>query len=159
MKKTTTKSTKSPAPATKPVTAAKAVAPAKAAVKTGATVPPIPVTKTGRTVPPIPVTKTGRTVPPIPAVKPVAATRVVTTITALIDVGYGNALFIRGEGPGLSWEKGIPLDSTADDKWSIALGESSRPVVFKFLINDVTWSAGDDYSVAPGTSITLTPSF
>lgn len=159
MKKTTNKSIKSPAPATKSVTVAKPVTPAKSTAKTGTTVPPIPVTKKGTTVPPIPVAKTGTTVPPIPAVKPIAPTRVVTAITALIDVGYGNTLFIRGEGSGLSWEKGIPLDAVADDKWSITLGESSRPVIFKFLINDVSWSIGEDYTVAPGTSITLTPVF
>jgi hypothetical protein len=137
MKKSTTKSTKSPAPATK--TAVSAAKPAS-------------VTKPA-------VTKIKAAVPPTIVVKPVAPTRLVTTITALIDVGYGNTLYVRGEGPGLSWEKGVPLDSTAGDKWTVTLPETERPVVFKFLLNDVTWSAGEDFTVAPGTSITLTPFF
>lgn len=43
-----------------------------------------------------------------PAVKTAPSSVVTTKIVALIDVGFGNTLYIRGEGPGLSWEKGIP---------------------------------------------------
>ena len=95
---------------------------------------------------------------PVPAAK-VKPTVVVTTITANVDVGFGNALYVRGEGAGLSWEKGLRMECVSDDQWSLALGESTRPFVFKFLINDETWSVGDDYTVAPGTRITLTPAF
>jgi hypothetical protein len=138
MKKSITKSTKSPAPATK--------------VAVSATPAPAAATKPA-------VTQIKSAVPPTVVVKPVAPTRLVTTITALIDVGYGNTLFLRGEGPGLSWDKGIALDSVANDKWTITFPESERPIVFKFLLNDVTWSSGEDFTVAPGTSITLTPVF
>src|SRR5579872_5239985 len=31
------------------------------------------------------------------------------TIEAKIDVGFGNTLYLRGEGPGLSWTQGVPL--------------------------------------------------
>lgn len=80
-------------------------------------------------------------------------------MVAQIDVGFGNTLYIRGEGPGLSWEKGVPLDCVADDKWSVSLAETSKPVVFKFLINDQTWCTGDDYVARPGTTLTVTPIF
>jgi hypothetical protein len=43
---------------------------------------------------------------PVPAAK-VAPTTVVTTISASFDVGFGNALYVRGEGAGLSWDKGL----------------------------------------------------
>jgi len=105
------------------------------------------------------VTKIKAAVPPSVVVKPVAPKPVVTSITALIDVGYGNTLFIRGEGPGLSWDKGIALDVVGDNQWKITLPESTRPVVFKFLLNDVSWSGGDDFTVAPGTSLSVTPMF
>jgi hypothetical protein len=139
IKKTSTKSTKSPAPATKSAPPVKSTAQPVAKTKTAA-----PFAKTAA---------------PFAAVKPVEAKRVATTITALVDVGFGNGLYIRGEGPGLSWDQGVRLDCLSDDKWSIALGESARPVVFKFLVNDTSWSAGEDYTVAPGTSITVTPVF
>jgi hypothetical protein len=94
-----------------------------------------------------------------PAVKPIASTRVATTIIAQIDIGFGNALYVRGEGPGLSWDRGVLMACLADNRWQAVLGESARPVVFKFLVNDLTWSAGEDYTVASGRSVTLTPVF
>ncbi len=96
---------------------------------------------------------------PAPAVKAVAAAGVETTIVAQIDVGFGNTLYVRGEGPGLSWEKGAPLDCIADDKWSLNLGETSRPVVFKLLLNDITWCGGEDFVAQPGTTVTVVPTF
>jgi len=82
-----------------------------------------------------------------------------TKIIALIDVGFGNTLYVRGEGPGLSWDKGVPLDCVIDDQWTFALKGVTKPVVFKLLINDLSWSAGEDYSVKPGESLTVTPTF
>ena len=70
-----------------------------------------------------------------------------------------NALFVRGEGPGLSWEKGLAMECVQDDLWRVTLAESARSYTFKFLINDTTWSAGPDFTAACGTSVTLTPEF
>ena len=94
-----------------------------------------------------------------PAVKKTEPKAVVTTITALIDVGFGNTLYLRGEGPGLSWEKGVPMNCLANDQWSMAVAESARPVVFKFLLNDETWCAGDDLVAEPGSTVTYKPEF
>src|SRR5688572_15731204 len=102
--------------------------------------------------------KTVKKTTPVPAAK-VVPTVVVTTISAGVDVGFGNALYLRGEGPGLSWDKGVRMECVSDDRWSLALGEAGRPFVFKFLINDETWSAGPDYTVSPGTTVTLAPTF
>jgi hypothetical protein len=94
-----------------------------------------------------------------PAVTTVASKPVQTTISARIDVGFGNALFVRGEGPGLSWEKGLPMQCVQNDLWRIVLAEAARAYTFKFLVNDTVWSAGPDFSAACGTSVTLTPEF
>ena len=102
------------------------------------------------------VRKTTKSAAPAVKVAPVA---VVTTITANFDVGFGNALYLRGDGPGLSWDKGVRMECVADDKWTISLGESVRPFVFKFVVNDEIWSTGEDYMVDPGVSVTLTPNF
>ena len=92
-----------------------------------------------------------------PAEKPaVQATR--TTIVAKIDVGFGNALYIRGEGPGLSWKKGLAMDCVADDQWTVAIRDALAPIIFKLLLNDITW-CDTDYSVEPGGSITIEPTF
>lgn len=108
-----------------------------------------------------PAKKTTKSVvktPTAPAA-PVAPRSVVTTITANVDVGFGNSLTLRGEGAGLSWDKGIRMECVADDRWTLTLGESARPIVFKFLINDQTWNVGGDYTVVPGSSATLRPTF
>jgi hypothetical protein len=112
---------------------------------------PAPKAAVSKPTPPKPVTA--------PAVKAVPSSVATTKIVAQIDVGFGNTLYVRGEGSGLSWEKGVPLDCVADDQWSLSLAETSRPVVFKFLINDLTWSLGDDYVAQPGSSVVLTPAF
>ncbi len=102
-----------------------------------------------------PAAKTVRKVPAKkPAVKPT-----LTTINALIDVGFGNTLYIRGEGSGLSWDKGLVMDCVADDKWVITLSDAVAPVIFKFLVNDITWCTGSDFVIGPGESVSLVPSF
>jgi hypothetical protein len=94
-----------------------------------------------------------------PAVKTPAAKKAFTVISAQIDVGFGNTLYLRGEGPGLSWDVGVALESVADDTWSISLPSNGKPVVFKFLINDLSWSVGSDYVVDSGAKVVLVPTF
>jgi hypothetical protein len=143
MKKTTT--AKTPAKSRTPATAATAAAPAPAPKFTGE-----PRVKAAPTT----VSKARNDDIVIVAAPPAA-----TVITAQIDVGFGNTLFIRGDGPGLSWEKGVPLGCTAVDRWTISLLVTTRPVVFKFLLNDKLWSLGEDYVVKPGGNATFTPKF
>ncbi len=82
-----------------------------------------------------------------------------TVIQANIDVGFGNTLNIRGEGPGLSWDRGQTMDCLKDDLWAFTIDAAAKPIIFKFLINDETWCTGDDYVVEPGNKITLVPAF
>ncbi len=136
--KPTTPAKPAPSPAKKPKTAAArkpaAVAPAPAVRDDSGLITPVVVSS-------------------------VTALPVPTTIVAQIDVGFGNTLYIRGDGPGLSWEKGTTMDCVADDKWSISLSETAKPVVFKLLINDLTWCTGDDYIAQPGSTVAVTPVF
>ena len=159
-KKTTSKSAKSPAPATKPA-AKKAPAPTKMKIAPAAVPTPAPAAKVAPAPAPVakaaPVVKAGPVA--LPAVKPVASNPVVTSISARIDIGFGNTLYLRGEGPGLSWDRGVAMECVADDLWRIALAETARAYTFKFLVNDLSWSVGPDYSVACGASVTLTPEF
>lgn len=155
MKKNTSKpAAKSPAPATKATPAAKsAVAATKTASATKTAAKPATKKKSAAPAAVEPVAA------PAPVVKPVTTKPVVTTITAQIDIGFGNALYLRGEGAGLSWDKGTLMTCVADSQWQLSLGESARPIVFKFLVNDLSWSAGEDYTIAAGSSVTLAPTF
>ena len=82
-----------------------------------------------------------------------------TVISVNVDVGFGNMLTIRGEGPGLSWDTGVVLDCVADDCWSITLPETTKPVIYKVLVNDISWSAGPDYVAEPGSNNIIKPTF
>jgi hypothetical protein len=93
------------------------------------------------------------------AVNPPAQKPPATVITALVDIGFGNTLFVRGEGAGLSWDGGVALASVADNKWEIALPATSSSIAYKLLINDVTWSMGEDFQVQAGSNVTVYPSF
>lgn len=100
-----------------------------------------------------------RKAPGAAVVKKTTPKAVDTTISARIDIGFGNSLYLRGEGPGLSWEKGVLMECTGDDRWTLKLRESARPIVFKFLRNDEVWSTGEDYSAKPGASAMFVPVF
>jgi hypothetical protein len=158
-KKSAAKSAKSPAPATKTAkSAAKPTpAPAPKAKKAAPAPKAAPAVKTKAAAPV--VAAAPAPVPAAPAVKPVAPKPVVTTISARIDIGFGNVLYIRGEGAGLSWDQGQLMANVEKDLWQVSLGESAQPVIFKFLVNDLTWNTGPDYTVASGASVTLVPEF
>jgi hypothetical protein len=81
------------------------------------------------------------------------------TITAAIDIGFGNTLFIRGSGAGLNWEKGKALAWTTGGAWTLILPAVDTPFAFKLLVNDATWSADPNYEAAPGDTVTVTPIF
>lgn len=148
MKKNPSKpAAKSPAPATKVVPAAK-LAPKPAAKSAGKKKIAVPAATLSAAAP----TR-------LRTVKTVATKPVVTTITAQIDIGFGNALYLRGEGAGLSWDRGLLMNCVNDSQWQLVLGESARPIIFKFLVNDLSWSTGEDYTVAAGGSVTLVPAF
>lgn len=82
-----------------------------------------------------------------------------TFISANIDIGFGNHLYIRGEGPGLTWEHGVAMDCVGANLWTTTVKNAAAPVVFKLLVNDLSWSVGNDFIAEPGQSLTVQPEF
>ncbi len=82
-----------------------------------------------------------------------------TTILAKIDVGYGNNLYIRGSGAGLTWNKGIPMHQVKNGEWVMIVSDPHENFAFKVLLNDKVWSEGSDYVAAPGDLVSITPKF
>ncbi len=123
------------------------------AAKTSASAPKPPVKTVKKTAAP------RKKVVAAPAVKAGPSKSAGTAITATIDIGFGNALYIRGEGASLSWDVGTLMNCVKDDTWSITLPETSKPIIYKFLINDLTWSAGPDYIAESGRKIAVNPAF
>jgi hypothetical protein len=88
----------------------------------------------------------------------VEAKSALTTIEVKLDVGFGNAVFLRGHGGPLTWERGVPLACVDAKTWRWS-GEARDPITFKLLINDQIWSAGNDLLIAPGQKIEVAPEF
>jgi hypothetical protein len=82
-----------------------------------------------------------------------------TTVAARADIGFGNLLFVRGDGPGLSWERGIPMTCNGSDTWEWTSNTASKAFSWKVLINDQIWSVGDDYQARPGERKEIRPEF
>jgi hypothetical protein len=152
-KKTATKTTTAPAVSAATPAVPASVSPAPAAVskplaKSVPTAPAKSVTPPpAKTVAPLKTTAPARVV----SVKP-------TTIEAKIDVGFGNQLFLRGQGAGLSWDQGIPLECVDSQTWRLTVPAQEK-LLFKLLINDSIWAKGEDVVVTPGQRVEITPAF
>jgi uncharacterized protein YoxC len=81
-------------------------------------------------------------------------------LLATAYIGIGNRLFIRGEGPGLTWEKGVPLQFVSIGKWRWETTETTATVTFKLYKNDtVECTALGEQAIAPGHLTEVTASF
>ncbi|HEY9174498.1 MAG TPA: hypothetical protein VI136_19615, partial [Verrucomicrobiae bacterium] len=81
-----------------------------------------------------------------------------TVIEAKIDVGFGNQLFLRGQGAGLSWERGEPLQCVDGQTWRWS-APTTDPLRFKLLLNDRIWAQGEDITADPGKCVGIAPRF
>lgn len=147
MKKTTKKSASVPAsvsPATKPVIASGAK--------------PTPAAARSKSITPVTLASKSATTS-VESGKPASPARFTsTTIEARIDVGFGNQLFVRGEGEGLSWDRGIPLECVDSQTWRLVVPAKDK-LQIKLLINDSVWAKGEDVVVTPGKRVELVPAF
>lgn len=73
-----------------------------------------------------------------------------TRLTVVSYVGIGNKLFLRGEGPGLSWDKGVPLKFVSIGRWRWETADASAPLTCKVYLNDRTESPGGTIILSPG---------
>ena len=81
-----------------------------------------------------------------------------TTIEATVDVGFGNNLFVRGQGAGLSWERGTPLTCVGPNRWRWS-ARIEDGLTFKLLLNDQNWAVGDNLVARPGARVEVSPRF
>lgn len=82
-----------------------------------------------------------------------------TIVEANFDVGPGDALFIRGQGDGLSWDKGQQLSPGFGGRWIWKTSNAKGKVLFKLLLNDKVWAKGKDVGVDAGKMIEVVPVF
>jgi hypothetical protein len=82
-----------------------------------------------------------------------------TVVVANVDVGFGNMLYLRGDAPGLSWKKGVPMDCESANSWSITMSGVKDAFEFKVLINDIHWAIGGNNLAKPGATNPTDSSF
>jgi len=81
-------------------------------------------------------------------------------LLATAYIGIGNRLFIRGDGPGLTWEKGVPLQFVSIGKWRWETTEAAAPITFKLYKNDtVECTALGEQLITPGHLTEVTAAF
>lgn len=117
--------------------------------------------KTVKQATPKAVTKTTKKTTVRKTTKKAAAKKAIskTTIAARVDVGFGNNLYIRGEGAGLSWDVGILMKNLSPYEWAWESKNASKPIEYKLLINDELWANGENqFAIAGDTAITA-PTF
>ncbi|MCD8481618.1 MAG: hypothetical protein LR015_02415 [Verrucomicrobia bacterium] len=83
----------------------------------------------------------------------------VTKVIAKVDAGFGNSVFIRGTGPGMSWDSGIAMSNVSADTWEWSSTSAKAAFECKLLLNDEIWASGEDILVSVGASVTVEPSF
>lgn len=59
-----------------------------------------------------------------------------TRLVVTAYIGIGNKLFARGEGPGLSWDQGVPLQFVSIGKWRWETADADSAVRIKLYKND-----------------------
>ena len=82
-----------------------------------------------------------------------------TVVEAIVDVGFGNLLYIRGDAPGLSWETGVPMDCAGAESWSISMSDVNSSFEYKVLINDIHWESGSNNIASAGSTSSTNPTF
>lgn len=82
-----------------------------------------------------------------------------TRIKIKYDVGFGNQIFIRGEGANLSWDKGQLLHNSKNDEWIWEIDLPFNTCEFKVLINDEIFEQGNNRTLKHGADESYTPRF
>jgi hypothetical protein len=82
-----------------------------------------------------------------------------TRLLATAYIGIGNKLFIRGDGPGLSWVKGVPMQFVSIGKWGWATTEAAAPIRCELYKNDDTAALTGEVVLEPGKHVEVTALF
>lgn len=87
------------------------------------------------------------------------STQVCSQIAVSLDCGFGNSLFIRGEGAQLSWHRGMPLENVGPDRWIWKTTATFQQMHFKLLLNDVEFEMGPNRTINLGESLEISLKF
>ncbi len=93
------------------------------------------------------------------AVAPSRSADGATRLLVTAYIGIGNKLFIRGDGPGLSWDKDVPMQFVSIGKWGWASHDVTGPIACKLYKNDESAALSGEIFLEPGKHVELTALF
>ena len=82
-----------------------------------------------------------------------------TRLLATAYIGIGNKLYVRGDGPGLSWDKGVAMQFVSIGKWGWATHDATAPIRVKLYKNDDLACLTGEIHLAPGRHVEATALF
>lgn len=83
-----------------------------------------------------------------------------TRLLVTAYIGIGNKLFIRGNGAGLSWDKGVPLQFVSIGKWRWETDEAHLPIAVRLYKNDqVECTSAGMITLEPGRQREIVATF
>ncbi len=85
--------------------------------------------------------------------------RQLTVLLANILIGIGNKLYVRGEGGGLSWSEGQPMEFVEIGLYRWKCLEGDEPVQVQIYLNDEISALGEPIQLNPGQELEVTPDF
>jgi hypothetical protein len=82
------------------------------------------------------------------------------SLTAHVLIGIGNKPFVRGAGPGLAQDKGVPMEFVEIGQWRwLAPSLGKEPITVRIFKNDEIPANGEDIVLQPGQSLEVSPVF
>lgn len=95
-----------------------------------------------------------------PPAEPAISADGLTRLTVTAYIGIGNRLFVRGNGPGLSPDEGVPLQFVSIGKWRWETDAATTPFSVTLWKNDSEeCTAAGQIKIAPGAQIETTANF
>ncbi len=82
-----------------------------------------------------------------------------TSVVANVMIGIGNKPFLRGEGPGLNWDEGVPMNFIEIGKWAWSPPRKNASLTVQVFRNDNDPDQSGKIEVKAGEKIEITPKF
>ena len=82
-----------------------------------------------------------------------------TSVVANVMIGIGNKPYLRGEGPGLSCDEGVPMNFIEIGKWAWSPSRKNASLTVQLYRNDNDPDQSGKIEVKAGEKIEITPDF
>jgi hypothetical protein len=92
-------------------------------------------------------------------IKPKISQTGTTSVVANVMIGIGNKPYLRGEGPGLNWDEGVPMNFIEIGKWAWSPPRKNASLTVQLYRNDNDPDKSGKIQIKAGEKIEITPDF